>query len=132
MGIIDKTRYGIIAVAPYTESGHAELQATFIMKKTALDVLKRAVPNPKERLHRYKIVRMETLPEGTKWVPRQKNTINPIKREALLASVRADMLDASKSLMGSGYVDSYYESVASDFAAVAESLVNEIENGVWS
>ena len=68
MGLIDKTRYGIIMLATYTDSGHAELQATFILKKIAVAVLKEYVPNPKERKNRYKIVRLADLPADTKWI----------------------------------------------------------------
>ncbi len=68
MGIIDKTRYGIIMLGTYTASGHAELQATFTLERIAVEVLKQYVPNAKERKHRYKIVRLADLPADTKWI----------------------------------------------------------------
>jgi hypothetical protein len=62
MGIIDKTRWGVIAVATLTATGHAELLATFMTKERAAAWLAEAVPHPTERRNRYKIVRMRDLP----------------------------------------------------------------------
>lgn len=56
--MINKCRYGIVLRGVYSASGYDELQAAFIKKMTAVEVLKQYVPNAAERRNRYMIVKL--------------------------------------------------------------------------
>lgn len=55
--MINKCRYGIVAIGVFTASGHDELHAAFIKKSTAEKILRQEVTNKFER-RRYKVVKL--------------------------------------------------------------------------